>query len=81
MKNVNVLLIGKNSFSNLSKKNFSDNFSHELLEGWRRYLHDGIKQINQVNFTINSIHKEKLYTHILVNLTRLSTNKLEYLLE
>lgn len=80
MKNVNVLSIGKTlTLIHLIPLNLF--FSHQLLDGWRRYLNDGIKQINQVNFTINSIHKEKLYTHILVNMTRLATKKLEYLLE
>ncbi|CAF0903883.1 unnamed protein product [Rotaria sordida] len=54
---------------------------HQLLQGWTRYLHDGIKQLNQVDYTIENIHKEKLFTHILVNITRLSSHKLEYLLQ
>ena len=83
MLNVNVLLIGTRIFSSSS---FSSSFSlrssrNEVLEGWRRYLRDGVKQLNQIDYVIANIHKDKLYTHILVNLTRSSSQKLEYLLE
>ncbi|CAF0782848.1 unnamed protein product [Adineta ricciae] len=54
---------------------------YQLLNNWRRYLQDGIKQINLVNYTINSIDKKQLFTHILVNLSRSSTNRLESSLE
>ncbi|CAF5178278.1 unnamed protein product [Rotaria magnacalcarata] len=54
---------------------------HKLLQGWKRYLNDGVKQLDKVDYAILNIHQEKLYTHILVNLTRSATHKLDYLLE
>lgn len=81
MQNVNALWIGTRIPFSSSPHLSSDRFSVQLLEGWRRYLHDGIKQLPQVEYALTSIHREKLYTHILVNLTRSATKKLEYLLE
>ena len=82
MPNVNVLQIGNPphifSFSHCLS---SVQFSHDVLDGWQRYLRDGVKQLNQIDYMISSIHPEKLYTHILVNLTRASSQKLEYLLQ
>jgi len=52
----------------------------QLLQGWQRYIQDGVKQLNQIDYAINSITEKSLFTHILVNISRLSTNKLEYLL-
>ncbi|CAF1257886.1 unnamed protein product [Adineta steineri] len=54
---------------------------YELLNNWRRYLSDGIKQLDLLSYTITSVHKENLYTHILVNLTRSSTDRLEHSIE
>ncbi|CAF4511752.1 unnamed protein product [Rotaria socialis] len=54
---------------------------HKLLQGWKRYLNDGVKQLDKIDYTIENVHQEKLYTHILVNLTRSATRQLDYLLE
>ena len=55
-------------------------FSRQLLHGWQRYRQDGVEQLNQIDYQITQIERKALFTHILVNISRASTNKLDYLL-
>ena len=55
-------------------------FSRQLLHGWQRYRQDGVAQLTEVDYQITQIEKKALFTHILVNITRSSTNKLDHLL-
>lgn len=55
-------------------------FSRQLLKGWQRYRRDGVAQLTDVDYQITEIVQKKLFTHILVNISRSSTKKLDYLL-
>ncbi|CAF2320968.1 unnamed protein product [Rotaria sp. Silwood2] len=54
---------------------------YDTLSKWLRYSSDGIQQLDTLNYSIVSIETRSLYTHILVNFTRLATKTIDHLLE
>ncbi len=50
------------------------------LSKWLRYSYDGIRQLNTLDYSVASIDTRSLYTHILVNFTRLATRTIDHLL-
>ncbi len=50
------------------------------LSKWFRYSYDGIRQLSMLDYSIAHIETRPLYTHILVNFTRLATKTIDYLL-
>ncbi|CAF1629821.1 unnamed protein product, partial [Rotaria sordida] len=54
---------------------------YEILSRWLRYSSDGIQQLSTLDYSIISIETHALYTHILVNFTRLATKTIDHLLE
>jgi hypothetical protein len=50
------------------------------LSKWIRYSYDGIRQLSTLDYSIAHIEKRSLYTHILVNFTRLATRTIDHLL-
>ena len=50
------------------------------LSKWLRYSYDGIRQLNTLDYSVATIDTRSLYTHILVNFTRLATRTIDHLL-
>jgi hypothetical protein len=53
---------------------------YETLSKWLRYSYDGVRQLNTLDYSIVTIDKRSLYTHILVNFTRSATKTIDHLL-
>jgi hypothetical protein len=50
------------------------------LSKWLRYSYDGVRQLDSLDYSIVTIDTRSLYTHILVNFTRLATKTIDHLL-
>ncbi|CAF3586013.1 unnamed protein product [Rotaria sp. Silwood1] len=53
----------------------------KTLSKWLRYSSDGIRQLSTLDYSIMSIETRSLFTHILVNFTRLATKTIDHFLE
>ena len=55
-------------------------FRYGTLSKWLRYSYDGIRQLSTLDYSIAHMEARPLYTHILVNFTRLATKTIDHLL-